>query len=146
MAWSFFAAGAMLLAGGVVLWRAASRPWRESRFRRHARSATGRVLTVRRHVVVRENGWRDAEYAYTPTVRFELPDGRVVETEVFERRDDPLGEGLPVDLRYDSRDPTRARLAGGAAMRWTAGVELWLLGFGLVVMGLVFLVGSFAEA
>ena len=78
-----------------------------------------------------------------PVVRFTLPDGRTVETEITAGAN-PLGnwEGHTVEVLYDPEDPTQARVEGllgsggsGASRAILIGVLFLLIGVALAVSG-----------
>jgi hypothetical protein len=103
----FVAVGVLFAVLGVRNLRAGNR------FIRTAGEASGEVTDVRARSV---GHGTDSNLAFFPVVRFQLPDGRVVETETdtgvnFKR---PRA-GQPVTVLYDPADPTHARIAGSVA-------------------------------
>lgn len=109
------AAGAVLLVAAplIVVADAAAR-------RRTPARAAGTVLACEGEGVD-PSGWE-----YTLTVRFTSADGRDhVITESGRPRRRPSD---PVTVRYDPRDPARARLDLGAAPAWTAAAVVLLTG------------------
>ena len=103
----FVAVGALLAVLGVRNLRASNR------FIRTAGEASGEVTDVRTRAVGHGS---DSNLAHFPVVRFQLPDGRVVEAETdtgvnFKR---PRA-GQPVTVLYDPADPTHARIAGSVS-------------------------------
>lgn len=109
------AAGAILLVAAplIVVADAAAR-------RRTPARAAGTVLACEGEGVD-PSGWE-----YTLTVRFTSADGRDhVITESGRPRRRPSD---PVTVRYDPRDPARARLDLGAAPAWTAAAVVLLTG------------------
>lgn len=108
-------AGVILLAAAplIVIADAAAR-------RRTPARAAGTVLACEGEGV-EPSGWE-----YTLTVRFTSADGRDhVITESGRPRRGPSDR---VTVRYDPRDPTRARLDLGAAPAWTAAAVVLLTG------------------
>lgn len=81
------------------------------RFKRRAGRATGIVTAV-------HSRWVGSRYDYRsllhfPVVRFTLPDGHEVETEVMSGSNPaPAHTGETVTVLYDPRQPTRARIDG----------------------------------
>ncbi|MFB4300717.1 DUF3592 domain-containing protein [Actinomadura sp. NTSP31] len=88
--------------------------------RRTPARATGTVLACEGEGV-EPSGWE-----YTLTVRFTSADGRDhVVTESGRPRRRPAD---PMAVRYDPRDPARARLDLGTAPAWTSAAALLLIG------------------
>lgn len=120
----FFVVGSALAYAGIRQ-RLALR-----RFRRRAGRAAGTVTEVHsRWVGMR---YEDRSLLHFPVVRFTLPDGHEVETEVVSGSNPaPARTGETVTVLYDPRRPTRARIDGF----WADGT---LVTAGLVVMGGLF--------
>ena len=117
----------VLLAVGIgVIGHAVRTILRERDFARTARGTTAIVTGLR------YRGDGNSSYRTHPILRFDLDDGRSVETEAYlgEYYSD-VEEGQQVSVRYDPADPSRARTEpiGG----WT--MSVW---------GIQILVGVFA--
>jgi hypothetical protein len=128
---AFVAFGVLFAVIGIRNQRAGTR------FTRSADQASAEVTDLRSRAV---GHGTDSNIAYFPVVRFQLPDGRTVETETSTgnnwSRPKP---GTPVDVLYDPENPTDVRIAG------QVGGTL-LNGF-MIVFGVVFAlvgVGFFA--
>lgn len=125
----FVAVGALLAVLGVRNLRASNR------FIRTAGEASGEVTDVRTRAVGHGS---DSNLAHFPVVRFQLPDGRVVEAETdtgvnFKR---PRA-GQPVTVLYDPADPTHARIAGSVSGGIVHGF-LTVFGVVFALVGLAF--------
>jgi len=120
----FFVVGSALAYAGIRQ-RLALR-----RFKRRAGRAAGTVTEVHsRWVGMR---YEDRSLLHFPVVRFTLPDGHEVETEVVSGSNPaPARTGETVTVLYDPRRPARARVDGF----WADGT---LVTAGLVIMGGLF--------
>ena len=126
---AFVAVGVLFAVLGVRNLRAGNR------FIRTAGQASGEVTDVRARSVGHGS---DSNLAFFPVVRFQLPDGRVVEAETDEGVNFKRPRaGQPVTVLYDPAEPTHVRIAGavGGAM-----VHGFLAVFGVVfaLFGLAF--------
>jgi Protein of unknown function (DUF3592) len=119
--WIFALIGPALIVVGIRSLRATAR------FHRRALQAYGVITQLRRE----STGEKAATY---PVVRFDLPDGRTVETTA--RHGSPIaGEGDPVTVLYDPDNPANIRLAGVMGSGHLGGVVLIFMGIGFLVLG-----------
>jgi hypothetical protein len=112
----------IIAVAAFTLLRTVVKMVREQSFSRGALAASGEVTDVREYRRQRSrSGDRMGTYTvvtYAPVVRFPLPDGRVVDAEVYEESSRAPAPGAQVAIRYDADDPTRCRLDGGGFGRW----------------------------
>lgn len=120
----------VVLAGAVILGLGIRMMLRSHRFEQRALRANGVVTQLR---------WSSAGgdgMAAFPVLRFELPDGRIVEAQAQQGSNPPPAqEGQPVVVLYDPDDPTIVRLQGwkGSAAL-PAGIVI-VLGAGAMLLG-----------
>ncbi|HEY3681552.1 MAG TPA: DUF3592 domain-containing protein [Streptosporangiaceae bacterium] len=117
-------------------------------------AATGVVMLVRTRRFLEGSqltegtivGWREESFsasdggdtALYPILRFQVPDGRAIETEAqmpVSSRPDP---DAAVAVLYDPADPRRARLATHGGRGYLTGVVFVICGIGLAVLPYVF--------
>jgi hypothetical protein len=107
---------------------------RDTTFRRRGVAAQADITDVRWEWRG-EPGEGSSRIAFA-VLRFVLPDGRTVETQAnFGMTWSPGKVGDRVDILYDARDPTRARLARGIT-----GAAPTIMGVGMIVFGVLFAV------
>jgi hypothetical protein len=120
--WLFPIVGVLLLAWGI---RKVSGPPRN-----HTQTATAEIM---------ERRWagHGRSRRMVPVVRFALPDGRIVETEVRAGAN-PLAnwEGHEVAVHYDPDDPAQVRVGGPLGTYDTGGLTAIAGGVVLLVIGL----------
>jgi len=110
---------------------------RTKAFKARAQSATGLVTEVRKRWHSDSTGDMSSTMYYYPVVRFDLPDGRQVETETPGGNPSPAKQGAQVRILYDPDAPTTALVD----TRWGDGT----IGNGCVMgFGLVFALGGAA--
>jgi hypothetical protein len=122
--WIFAAVGPVLIVLGIRSLR------QNSRFHKRAQQAYGVVTQVR---MERSSQGRATA---VPVVRFNLPDGRTVETEARWGAGPGASQtGQPVTVLYDPGNPTDIRLGGMLGSGHLSGVIMIFMGGAFFVMG-----------
>jgi Protein of unknown function (DUF3592) len=110
---------------------------RANRFERTAQRTNALVTALRWKHTSGGSSSSTSRIAY-PVLRFQLPDGRSVETEsTFGSNPAPAHEGDSVTVLYDPGDPTDARIEGFLSSGRLASVIGLLIGIAFAVGGSV---------